>query len=154
MNILKCSCAKNWGDAAPLVLRIVAGLIFILHGMQKTADVSMFSGFLSALSVPAPSFFAWVVIVLEVGGGLALIFGFLTHWISKLLMVEMLVAVLLMYFVKGVFDQPALVLFAAAFSLMITGAGKWSVDTWMFKSCCGKCEDGVCPEHGGNTVVK
>lgn len=159
MNLLTCSCAKNWGDAAPLLLRIVAGLIFLMHGLMKTADVSMFGGFLSALHVPAPHFFAWAVVILEIAGGIALILGFLTHWASKLLSLLMIVAVLLVHVKNGFFVQNngyefALLLLAAVISLMITGAGKWSVDEWLLRSCCGKCLDGKCDEHVKENIVK
>lgn len=150
MNLLKCSCAKSWGDAAPFVLRFVTGLLFLLHGWMKFGDMNSTVGMLSSLRVPAPELLAWVITVLEVVGGIALIFGAMTHWVAKFLAFEMLIAFILMSCVKGIFDQSALLLFAAAFSLMVTGAGKWSLDEWMLKTCCGKCVNGVCSEHGGN----
>ncbi len=152
MNILKCSCVKNFGDLAPLVLRIAAGIIFILHGWTKLGAMNNVVEMLSFLNIPSPEVFAWVITILEVAGGIALILGLLTHWASKLLAIEMLIAVLLVGASKGIFDQPAFMLFAIAFSLMITGAGKWSLDEWVMKPCCGKCVDGICPEHGGSTV--
>lgn len=70
-------------------------------------------------------------------GVIALILSAMTHWVSKLLAFEMLVAVTLMYFKNGMFDHLAPILFAAAFSLMITGAGKYSLDmkTGYFDAC-------------------
>lgn len=159
MNILKCSCAKSWGNVAPLLLRLAAGSIFFMHGLQKTVDISMFGGFLNSAGVPAPHFFAWAVIILELGGGLALILGFLTHWVSKLFALQMLAAIFLVHASKGFMADKggyefALLLLVVALSLMITGAGKWSLDSWLLGTCCGKCENGVCPEHGGNAVMK
>lgn len=153
MNMLKCECSKSWGDAAPLILRVVAGLIFLMHGWQKTADVSMFGGVLHSLGVPAPEIFAWIVTILEVGGGLALILGFMTHWISKFFIIIMIVAIFLVHTRHGFFVDKggyefALLLLASVSSLMITGAGRWSVDEWLFASCCGKCSEGACVEHG------
>jgi putative oxidoreductase len=157
MNMLKCECAKNWGDVAPLALRVVAGIIFFMHGLQKaTGDVSMFSGMLNSLGVPAPEIFSWIVILLEIGGGLALIVGFMTHWISKFLIILMVVAIFLVHIKNGFFGPKGyefpLLLLTATVSLMITGAGKWSVDVWLADSCCGKCEGGVCGEHGEKTM--
>lgn len=148
MNILKCSCAKNWGDVAPLMLRVGVGIIFMLHGWMKFGGMDGVVGMLSSMGVPAAAAFAWIITILELVGGIALIIGAFTHWMGKLLALEMLIAVLLVCFTKGLFDQQAFLLFAAAFSLMISGAGRWSVDAWLFKSCCGKCADVVCPEHG------
>lgn len=153
MNILKCSCVKSWSEVAPFMLRIAAGVIFVLHGWMKFGGMEGVVGMLSSFGVPAAATFAWVIAILEFVGGIALIFGAITHWVSKLLALEMLIAVLLVYFNKGLFDQQAFLLFASAFSLMVTGAGKWSVDAWMMHACCGKCEGGVCPEHGGNAEM-
>jgi putative oxidoreductase len=149
MNMLKCECAKSWGDVAPLVLRVVAGLVFLMHGLQKTADIAGFTGFLSTLGVPMPVLLGWLVVILEVGGGIALIVGFMTHWISKFLVVVMIVAIFLVHTGNGFFVQKggyefALLLLASTISLMITGAGKWSIDGWMSGSCCGKCEGENC----------
>lgn len=159
MNMLRCLCAKNWGNVAPLLLRLVAGSIFFMHGLQKTADISMFGGFLSSVNVPGPHFFAWAVVALELAGGLALILGFLTHWVSKLFALQMLVAIFLVHASKGFMADKggyefALLLLVVSVSLMITGAGKWSLDSWLLSTCCGKCENGVCSDHGEKSTVK
>ena len=153
MKMLKCECAKCWTDAAPLVLRVGAGIIFILHGWMKFGGIDGVTGMLSSMGVPGAMTFAWIITLLEFVGGIALILGAMTHWVSKLLALEMLIAVILVWCNKGVFDQPALLLFAMTFSLMVTGAGKWSLDEWMMESCCGKCVNGVCPEHGAHQEV-
>lgn len=130
-----CRCADKWQDLAPLLLRVAIGVVFVAHGYQKIFDMGIgnFAGFLSQLNVPLPLFFAYVVSYVELLGGVALILGFLTHWASKLLAINMLAALFLVHITKGIFVSNGgyefvLVLLAGAISLMITGAGKWSVD--------------------------
>lgn len=58
---------------ALLLLRIVVALIFISHGWPKLAEPSGTMGFFSSIGLP--SFLAPIVGVIEVGGGLMLLFG-------------------------------------------------------------------------------
>ncbi|MEK7636255.1 MAG: DoxX family protein [Patescibacteria group bacterium] len=133
-------CAEKWRDIAPLALRVVTGVLFMAHGYQKLTEITItkFGGFLGSVGIPFPLFFAPVVTYVELIGGIMLIFGFMTHWVSKLLALIMLVAVVMVHLDKGVFVakggyELALLLFVAVFSLMITGAGKWSVDYLLAK---------------------
>ncbi|MEK7532692.1 MAG: DoxX family protein, partial [Patescibacteria group bacterium] len=85
MKLLSCKCAEKWSDVAPLVLRLAVGAVFIVHGYSKVVDVAAFEGMLTSLNVPLPGFFAWVVTLVELLGGIGLVLGFLTHWAAKLL---------------------------------------------------------------------
>lgn len=138
-SFANCVCVEKWGPVAPFALRLVAGLVFLLHGWQKFAGgVDGFGSMLANLSVPAPEFMAWIVVLVEIVGGAFLILGLLTHWSAKLLAIDMLVAVLLVhasngFFVAGGGAEFALLLLAATLSLMVTGAGPWSLDAMMKK---------------------
>ena len=128
-------CGEKWQDLAPLLLRIAIGVVFIANGYKKVIDMGRVNvaGFLGSLGVPLPLFFAYVVSYVELLGGAALILGLLTHWASKLLAINMLAALFLMHITKGIFVtnggyELVLALLAGTLSLMITGAGKWSVD--------------------------
>ncbi len=130
-----CACADTWKDAAPLVLRVVTGLIFAMHGWQKlSGGVDGVAGFLGSLGFPAAGFFAILLIVAELGGGILLILGALTHWTAKILVIVSLVALFTVHLTKGFFIMNGgyeyiLLILAASFSLMVTGPGKWSVDS-------------------------
>ncbi len=132
MNILNCRCSDKWNAWAPLVLRVVVGITFALHGWQKvSAGNEAIAGFLDSLGIPAAGFFAFVVTYVELLGGIALILGVLTHWAAKLLLIDMAVALFTAHISSGFF-LPAgyefvLLLAAACFSIMITGPGKWAL---------------------------
>src|SRR3712207_2186784 len=93
---------QAWGLT---VLRIVTGIIFVMHGWQKIAMFGLagFTGFLTELGVPAPGIAAVIVIAVEVVGGLALILGLGTRWVAIPLALDMLVALLTVHLAAGFF---------------------------------------------------
>ncbi len=138
-NILNCMCGDKYQDWAPLVLRVTTGLIFAMHGWQKLqGGVPAVAGFLGTLGFPAPELFAVLLIAVELGGGILLILGLYTHWVAKLLALVAVVAMVTVHLKNGFFMSAGgyeyiMLLFAASFSLMITGPGKWSLDKKMKK---------------------
>lgn len=80
-------------DVALLLVRLVLGVLFIDHGLQKyQAGLAGFEGFLRSLkNIPAPGVLSYVVPALELFGGIALIAGLLTRVIAVLLAGEMVV---------------------------------------------------------------
>ena len=85
----------------PLVLRLGLGVIFIAHGRPKLDPNSQMkgipglTGFLKQLGVPQPTFFAWLVALLETVGAGLLIVGLLTRILALGLAIDMLVAIVL-----------------------------------------------------------
>ncbi|MDX2307491.1 MAG: DoxX family protein [Hyphomicrobium sp.] len=72
---------------AALILRMSLGLILLAHGLLlkvMTFTVAGTAGYFESIGYPA--FFAYLVILGEIGGGLALILGVWTRWISLLLL--------------------------------------------------------------------
>ena len=59
------------------LLRIVVGIVFVMHGQQKLFEMGVggVGGFFASLGVPAPQLAAVVVSLLETVGGVALILG-------------------------------------------------------------------------------
>lgn len=118
---------------APLVLRVVTGLIFAMHGWQKfIGGVEGTAGFLASLGFPFPVLMAILLIAAELGGGILLILGIFTHWVSKILVLVSLIALLTVHVTNGFFVNEGgfefiLLLFAATVSLTITGPGKWAL---------------------------
>ena len=86
---------KKLGTVTPLVLRVILGLTMFWHGWKKfDAGLSGTKDFFDFLSIPLPGVMAFVVAVLELVGGIALVVGIATRLISVLFIIELLVAVL------------------------------------------------------------
>ncbi len=135
MKFLTCKCGEKWQAFAPLFLRVILGAIFVAHGWQKfVGGVPGVAGFLGSLGFPAPEVFAVLLIAAELGGGILLILGAWTHWVAKILAFVALVAFLAVHLKQGWGGSEfILLILAASVSLMITGAGKWSLDHKMKK---------------------
>jgi putative oxidoreductase len=127
---------------AVTILRILVGLTFLLHGYPRLANIGGFAGFLTSLGVPAPGVFAFLVTALEVGGGLLLILGLATRWVSLLFAIEMLVTTLLVKLPNAGFIAPQgggtgaeldLLLLAAALILLTQGSGPLSIERNVLK---------------------
>jgi putative oxidoreductase len=138
---------KRYTDAlapyALTVLRVLVGITYLLMGLPKLANIGGFTGFVSNIGFPLAGFFAVVIVALEVGGGLLMIAGFATRWLSILYIIEMTVTTLLvklprMGFIApqgqpGVGAQLDLLLLAAAIVLLTHGAGQLSVERNVLK---------------------
>lgn len=127
---------SDWGLVA---LRVVAGTIFIVHGIPKLfgpqPGIAGFTGWLRSMNVPLAGVCGVVVPLLEFFGGIALILGFLTQAFALLLAVNMLVATLLKMTKMGKkfsgdggweFD---FILLAAMLALLVGGSGPYSLDS-------------------------
>jgi putative oxidoreductase len=61
---------------APIPLRLIVGYGFMQHGFAKLSKgPEAFAAILHAISVPAPHLMAWLTILVEVFGGLAVLLG-------------------------------------------------------------------------------
>ena len=127
--------SRTWtGDIAILALRLAAGVVFTYHGWLKLDDVSGFAGFVDSLGIPAPTLMAYVVTYLELLGGIALIIGLATRYVAALFAIEMVFTTVLVKLdvgliaTEGVGAELDILLLAIALSLVLTGAGRWSVD--------------------------
>jgi putative oxidoreductase len=79
--------------AALLPLRVVVGAGFMAHGLAKlTRGPAGFAKLLALLAVPAPHVAAWLVTLLEVFGGLAIVVGIGVTLVSLPLIATLLVA--------------------------------------------------------------
>ncbi len=76
-----------------LPLRLATGLGFLMHGVAKyQRGPEKFARLLQFVGTPLPLPTAWLVTLLEIGGGLALIAGAFVAIVSVPLIVTMLVA--------------------------------------------------------------
>jgi putative oxidoreductase len=128
----------NIKETAPvglMILRVVLGIAFAVHGWMKwQTGIDGVAGFFGSIGVPAPELMAWVVTIVELVGGIFLIIGFLTQFVSILLLLDMLGAILFTRisgpFIDGggISWEKEAVFAAAAVCLILAGPGIWSVD--------------------------
>lgn len=129
---------RNWGI---LALRIAVGLVFAYHGWLKLGDITGTTAFFGSQGIPLASFFAWVVGLVELIGGLAVLLGVFTKAAAKLLAINMLVALLVVHTrMPWVAAELPLVLLASCLVLLGCGGGKWKL---LNKDCtCKMCGGG------------
>ncbi|MGI8469956.1 MAG: DoxX family protein, partial [Pyrinomonadaceae bacterium] len=79
---------------AAILLRLMAGGVFFWEGILKFVYANQGVGRFTKLGFPFPEFTANFIGVLEIVGGLLLIFGLFTRFISFVFIGEMIVAIL------------------------------------------------------------
>jgi putative oxidoreductase len=132
MRTVGTAAAQN---AAIAVLRIVIGVVFVMHGYQKLfvygpAGVTDAMG---KMGIPFPAVSAWLASLAEFGGGLAFLLGFGTRLAAIPLAVTMLVALFKVHLTNGFFldkqgFEYVLTLLGGIVALGLLGSGAWSVD--------------------------
>lgn len=131
------STNESWGL---LVLRLVTGTIFIVHGLPKFGlggdrGLEELAGWLGSIGIPLPMLNAIMLASSEAIGGAMLIIGFFTRFAAATQVIAMLVAVFMVHYSHGLAGEGgyefALLLGAGAFVLMMDGAGRLSLDRLM-----------------------
>jgi putative oxidoreductase len=130
---------------APLAVRVPVGIIFAAHGAQKL--FGWFGGyglagtgqFMESIGLSPGTLMAALAGGAEFFGGLALLIGLLVRPASVVLAFTMLVAIFSAHFSKGLFlanggYEYALALLAVTVGLVISGAGRVSVDAALGRS--------------------
>ncbi|MFO1518418.1 MAG: DoxX family protein [bacterium] len=79
---------------ATLLIRFLAGGVFLWEGILKFVYVNQGLGRFTKLGIPWPEFSAPFIGMLEIVGGLLILFGFLTRAIAVPFIIEMIVAIL------------------------------------------------------------
>ncbi|WP_145925263.1 DoxX family protein [Bordetella sp. H567] len=83
------SAYASWSQ---LALRLMVGYGFIWHGYAKLGNPAGFANVLHNLGVPQPHLMAWLTILAEVGGGLAVLLGIGIRWASIPMLAVLIVA--------------------------------------------------------------
>ena len=129
----------EWGAVilVPVVLRLVLGAEFIVHGYPKLfKDFKGTAGFLAGMGFKPGVFWAFVLGISEFFGGIAILAGFVSRIAAGLLIISMTVGTLLKIFKWKVpfskghdagWEWEALILMGLI-ALFLLGSGIWSID--------------------------
>ena len=79
---------KDW---AALLGRIVLAVIFVVSGFGKLTGFAGTAGYIASKGLPMPSLLAAIAILIELGGGLAVIIGWKTRWAALAFIVFLVV---------------------------------------------------------------
>lgn len=114
-----------------LIARIFLAAIFISAGIAKIGGYDATQGYMEAMGVPGV--LLPLVILLEAGGGLAILLGWKTRWMAAALAIFSIASAVLFH--NDFADQTALIMFqkniaiAGGFILLaVYGAGGYSLD--------------------------
>ena len=111
--------------------RLLVAQLFLLSGLSKITGYAGTKGYLAAKGLPGE--LLPLVILLEVGGGLALVIGFQTRWVALALAIFSVAAAFIFHFVPSDHGQMIhfmknLGLMGAMLLVIANGTGPMSLD--------------------------
>jgi putative oxidoreductase len=136
---------RTAADVSALLLRVVAALIFFPHGWAKVAGEGGAAAFAASVveAYGIPAFLGYIAAYAELVGAVLLLAGLFTRLDALLLAGTMFVAAFVVQLPDALFDVPPnaikafvvlrgielpLAMFAICLSLVLTGAGRVSLD--------------------------
>jgi len=139
-------------QCGPLLLRLIVGYGFILHGYAKLArGPETFAVVLHTLGAPLPLLLAWLTVFVELLGGIAVLIGAFVPIVSVPMAVVLLTALFTIHLPYGFFSvklvevtdhgtrfgpvgyEIILLYLASLAALALGGAGPMSIDQWRLK---------------------
>ncbi len=123
---------------AQSLARVLVALIFILSGISKITGFSGTLKMMASVGIPATTLALVLTILVEVGGGIALLLGLKARWAALLLFLYM-IPVTLMFHAAHIHDPGQgqmqmiqvlknLAIMGGLLKFVTDGAGAWSVD--------------------------
>jgi putative oxidoreductase len=134
-----CACYKDLGI---LLIRLVLGAVFIYHGWAKVGNIDGTLAFFSQIGL-GNILLVYLAAYGELIGGILLVLGLWTRYITPVLVIIMAVAIQTVHLKNG-FDimqggyEYALTLLVVSAAVGMIGAGKYSVDTHLTKKINSK----------------
>jgi putative oxidoreductase len=122
------SIEGRYAPQALSLLRIIAALLFVLHGTSKLINYPPFP-----MTLPQPGELLWIGAILELVGGLLLLVGLFSRPVAFLLSGEMAVAYWMFHAPRSTFPsvnqgEPAILFCFIFLAVAAAGAGSWSLD--------------------------
>ncbi|MFC5711933.1 DoxX family protein [Thalassorhabdus alkalitolerans] len=125
---------SNKHEIGSLLLRVTLGIVFLAHGLDKfQGGIENTAGWFDSIGIPG--FLAYVVALVELVGGIALILGFGTRIASLLLGLIMIGAIVTVQLPAGFLGGYAydLVLLIIAVHLFLNGSKLLSLNKVLFR---------------------
>lgn len=136
-NIAQAAATPGSSDVAQasvsLIGRVLLSTIFILSGFSKLAAPAMMVGYISSAGLPLPQVALVIAILVEIGGGIALIAGYRARAVAAVLAVFSVATALAFHNALG--DQNQFIHFfkniamaGGLLQVVAFGAGRFSLD--------------------------
>ena len=142
ISLLTRTCSCNTGA---LIARLALGLVILPHGLQKTVGLFGGYGFQGTMGfftgqLGLPTVIAALVIAAESLGSISILIGFLTRFCAASIALVMAGAITMAHWQNGFFmnwfgNQAGegfeyhLLVIGLALSLVVSGGGRWSIDS-------------------------
>ncbi len=125
--------SKRYYEWSMVVLRVVLGIIFLAHGVQKFSGMEGVVQFFGAIGLPGA--LAYVVAAIEAVGGACLLLGIFTRTAAVGITLVMLGAIFSVKFGKGFFNgyEYDLSLLAISVALILSGSNTFALGN-LFRS--------------------
>ena len=128
---------------AIFLVRLALALVFLVHGIGKLSHMDSTIAFFGSLGIGA--FFAYVIAILEVLGGISMLLGVFTSYFGMVLAGIMVFAIALVKSRIGFLaSEMEVVLLLAAASVIFSGPGSISLGKRMHGCDCGTCANHAC----------
>jgi len=133
LSLFSAGTTGAWGSVGLLVLRVVVGTAFVLHGWPKFQNPFGWMG----PEAPMPAFLLGLAALAEFGGGIALILGLLTRLAALGIACVMVVAITAVHLPQGdpfvgkaggASYELAAVYLACMVVFLLIGPGRFSLD--------------------------
>jgi putative oxidoreductase len=125
----------TWNDIAYTLVRIVIGIIFVMHvwGKFKVGAAAVAANVMAKNGLEPALGFAYAAMFLESVGGVCLIIGLFTRFFAAALAIEMLIGMFAVHWSKGFAVGQGgyefiLLIGIVTFLIAIRGGGPYSVD--------------------------
>jgi putative oxidoreductase len=126
----KLFSAKNLPVLGMTIIRVFTGYYIYRYGLELF-NIDGLLDFLKKENIPFPVFTGYAAKIIEFVGGICIIIGLFTRWVTPPLMVVMY-GVIYTTAHGSIFEGEFPFLFMLLFGVFfIYGAGKWSVDYWL-----------------------
>ncbi len=125
-------------DMAALIGRVALAAMFVISGVGKITGFADTSGFIASKGLPMADVLTVAAIIIEFGGGLAIVFGWMTRWAALALAIFLVVITPIFHnywampadqqMIDQIMFLKNLSVFGAMLLLYAFGPGRYSID--------------------------